>query len=80
MTSRADYPKAWELQARASPRGEYVTILRVSHDPGISCAGRLHKHRCDQPRSRSYEIRAPGDYLEYRLMVKSVSNVRRKDR
>ena len=76
----ADYPKAWELQGRSDAKEAFVTILRVSHDPGIACAGRLHQFRCDQPQTKSYEVRSPGDFLEYRLLVRSVSNVRRKDR
>jgi hypothetical protein len=67
-------------QGRLEARSPYVTVLRVSHDPGIKCSARLRQFTCDQPRSRTYEVRSPGDYLEYRLLVRSLSNNRRPDR
>ncbi|MDC0525445.1 hypothetical protein OAO87_00505, partial [bacterium] len=54
----ADYPRAWELQARADAHAPFVTILRVSRDAGITCPTRLRQFRCDLPRTRSYEVRS----------------------
>ena len=87
----ADYPRAWELQGRADARSPFTTVLRVSDDPGISCtttvvggaSARRHEDgafTCDEPQTRSYEVRRPGDYVEYRLLIHTVSNKRRADR
>ena len=76
----ADFPRSWELQGRADARGSFVTLLQVGKDAGITCSMRLRQFRCDQARTRSYEVRSPGDYVEYRLLVHSVTNTRRNDR
>ena len=68
------------MQARSEKRAPFLTLLRVKHDPGVRCSTRLRQFTCDQPRTRSYEVKAPGDYLEYRILVRSVSNARRADR
>ena len=81
----ADYPRSWELQGRSEPHEPYTTLLRVRQDAGISCsaalgASRKRQHTCDQPQRQSYEVRRPGDFREYRLLVHTVSNARRAER
>ena len=77
----ADFPKVWELQASVDGK-RFVTILKVSSDGGLAveCANQLRHFRCDRPHTRSYEVRAPGDYLEYALVVHAVSNLGRGER
>ena len=77
----ADFPKEWELQASNDGK-RFTTLLRISRDAGIAadCIHQLRRFRCDRPRTRTYEVRAPGDYVEYALVVRSVSNVARGER
>ena len=77
----ADYPAAWELHG--SLDGErFVLLLRVARDNGIAsaCIASLRQHRCDRPQTREYEVRNPGDFREYKLIVNSVSNHGRSER
>ena len=78
----ADFPLQWELQG--SVDGERFTrLLSVSRDRGIAsdCRGaQLRKHRCDRPQTRAYEVRNPGHFLFYRVLVHRVSNHGRSER
>ena len=76
----ADYPRTWEFQGRSDVHAPFTTLLRVAGDPGIVCSTRLHAFRCDTPCTRTYEVRAPSEYLEYRLLIREVTNHRRHDR